>query len=252
MPRGRLEGLFTIPSGWTLSATNGAGGPSTVTPTPGTYSTTTYCTELQTQLNTSRASGWTVTPSFGESGTGLVTINCTSTNWSITWTSAELGSLIGHSNIGARATSLAGGIVPGVWMPDCAYWSPYDVGDHGHYVTDLRQTVSPGGRVKTLYGNKMRVLAGLKWEAVINSRVKSFNAGSAYQTFEGFWQSVVLGETYVAFAAGSQVYFYPNADVASANTYTIVDLGTFAPPQLVNGWAGRYRVELPRMIEDLT
>ena len=144
MPRGRLEGLLTIPTGgWTLSATNGTGGPSTVTVPAGSYTTTTYCTELQSQLNTSRPSGWTVTPSFGERGTGLVTINCSSTNWSITWTSTELGSIIGHTTITARASSLAGGICPGVWMPDCAYWSPYSKGDYGHFVTDMRQMVSP-------------------------------------------------------------------------------------------------------------
>lgn len=253
MPRGRLEGWFTVPSGgWTLSATNGTGGPSTVTIAAGTYTTTSYAANLQTQLNTSRPSGWTVTPSFGESGTGLVTINCSSTNWAISWTSTELGSLIGHSNITSRASSLAGGICPAVWMPDCAYWTPYDIGDFGHYVTDVRQTVSPNGYVKTLYGNKMRVLNGVKWPAVINSRVKVFNIGSAYQPFEEFWRTVMLGEVYTSLTAGSPIAFYFNADSSNTSTYRFADLGTFAPPQLVDGWAGRYRVELPRLIEDPT
>lgn len=248
MPRGRLEGTITVPSGWTFSATNGTGGPSTVTVPATSYSVTAYCTALQTALNTDRPSGWTVTPSFGESGTGLVTINCSSTNWAITWTTAEIGSQIGHTNITARASSLAGGIVPGVWMPDCAYWSPYDVGDQGHYVSDMRQMVSPLGHVKTLYGNKMRVLAGLKWEAVSKDRVKLYNIGASYQPFESWWLATQLGESYVAFTPGSVVYFFPSADSATSTTYKILDMQTFAPQTLVNGWAGRFRVEIPRMV----
>ena len=250
MPRGRLEGLITVPTGgWTLSATNGTGGPSTVTIAAGSYTTTSYCSYLQTQLNASRPAGWTVTPSFGESGTGLVTINCSSVNWSVTWTSTELGSLIGHGNITARASALSGGICPAVWMPDCAYWSPYGKGDHGHYVTDMRQTISPNGAVKTLFGNEMRVLPGLKWEAVQKARVKSFDIGAAFQPFEEFWRTVVLGKYYAALPVGSTIAFFPDADVATSTDYRIVDLATFAPPQTVSGYAGLYRVELPRLIE---
>lgn len=234
--------------GWTFSATNGTGGPSTCTIAAGSYSVTAYAAAIAASLNAGRPTGWTVTCSFGETGTGAVTINCSSVNWSITWTTIEIGALLGHGNIAARATSLAGGIVPGVWLPDCAYWSPYDKGDQGHYVTDLRQTVSPTGIVKTLYGNKMQVLPGLKWEAVSKDRTKSYNTGIAYQPFEEWWRTVQLGEDYVAFTPGSQIYFFPDADVASATTYKLLDLGTFAPTQTVNGWAGRYRVELPRMV----
>lgn len=249
MPRGRLEGEITLTASWTFSATNGSGGPSVCTVAAGTYSVTSYAAAVQTALNAGRPANWTVTCSFGESGTGLVTINCTSTPWVITWTTAEAGQQLGHTDIGSRSSSLAGGVVPGLWMPDCAYWSPYDKNDPGHYVTDMRQTVSPLGHVKTLYGNRMIVLEGLRWEAVSKARVKTYNIGASYQPFESWWSSVHLGETYAAFTPGSKVYFFPDADVASSISYRLVDLGSFKPPQTVSGYAGLFRVELPRMIK---
>jgi len=250
MPRGRLEGILTLTSSWTCSATNGSGGPSTCTVAAGSYTVTELCTALQTALNAGRPSGWTVTRSFGESGTGLVTINCSSTPWAITWTTAELGQQVGHTVIGSRSSSLAStSAVIGLWLPDCPYWSPFDQGDTGAVVTDLHQTVSPTGVVKTLYGNQYTMQRGIRWEAVSKARVRSYNASSTLAAFEQWWQAVHLGEGYTAFTAGSPIAFYPTADSDSYTSYKLMDLGTFEPAQTAQGWVGLFRVELPRMIK---
>ena len=241
---------MTFTSAWTCSATNGSGGPSTCTIAAGSYTVTELCTALQTALNAGRPSGWTVTRSFGESGTGLVTINCSSTPWAITWTTAELGQQVGHTVIGSRSASLAStDAVVGLWLPDCPYWSPFDQGDTGATVTDLRQVISPTGVVKTLYGNQYRMLGGLKWEAVTRERARTYNEAATLNAFESWWTYTQLGSGYSGFSAGSPIAFYPTADSDSYTSYKLVDLTTFAPPQTSPGWTGLYRIELPRMIK---
>lgn len=250
MPRGRLEGILALTSSWTCSATNGSGGPSTCTIAAGSYTVTELCTALQTALNAGRPSGWTVTRSFGESGTGLVTINCSSTPWAITWTTTELGQQVGHTVIGSRSASLAStAAVVGLWLPDCPYWSPFDQGDTGAVISDQRQVVSPTGEVKTLYGNQYTMLRGLKWDAVTKARARSYNAATTLTAFEQWWQYTQLGEGYTAFTPGSAVAFYPTADADTYTSYKLMDLASFEPPQTAPGWTGLYRVELPRMIK---
>ena len=250
MPRGRLEGILTVTSGWTLSATNGTGGPSTCTITPGSYTVTEYCTALQSALNAGRPSGWTVTRSFGESGTGLVTINCSSTPWAVTWTTAEAGYQVGHTTIGSRSASLASTLlVPGLWLPDCAYWAPFDQGDAGAVYTDLRQVVSPLGHVQTLYGNQRTEIRGLKWEAITKERARAYNESATLSSFESWWQVVQLGEGWTAFTPGNSFGFFPTADADTYAAYRIIDLASFDPPQTSPGWTGLFRVEIPRMIK---
>ena len=247
--RGRFEALITVPSpGWSVSATNGAGGPTTVTVPATTYSFTSLCSAFQTQLNTSRPNGWTVSFGGGEGGTGLVTLNCSSTNWSITWTSTDLRDALGYSgDIAARASSLAADRQSYlIWMPDCPYWAPLDLTlESGLIETDLRQAESPDGRVKTLYGNQKTVVEGLRWDAI--SQNKARNISTTVTGFQKFWSTALLGGVSYT-VVGSFVYFYPNADSASNNRYKIVGLRNSKYPMTVSGWAGCYRIEIPRMV----
>lgn len=110
---GRVEAKFTVPSATTVSATNSGGGPTVVTAAAGSYYHTAaggvsgFLATFQGNLNTTRAptSGkWTVTLSTGASGTGQVTIDCTSGG-----TLTKTGGVDGANDAGANiTTSLTG------------------------------------------------------------------------------------------------------------------------------------------------
>lgn len=248
--RGRLEGTVTVPGGgWAVSATNGGGGPSTCTIAAGDYGFTALCAQFQTALNASRPNGWTVTLSGGEAGTGLVTINCSSTPWAITFTATDLRTCLGiNADIGSRSSPKVADVQSGsIWMPDCPYWAPIDPTlETGIVESDKHQTITPDGIVKTLYGNKKTVLRGLRWDAV--SAAVARDAVSATVTgFARWWRWTQLGEGGYHLV-GNSVYFFPNADSASNTKYRIQGIDDGATPQTVNGWAGRYRVEIPALV----
>ncbi len=87
MSRGRLEAQLTVPvGGWDIALTITAIGAFTVTVPAGNYYPTDLLATLKTQLDA--ASGgdgvFTVTGSFGEAGTGKVTISHTVETFTIT------------------------------------------------------------------------------------------------------------------------------------------------------------------------
>jgi hypothetical protein len=131
-------------------------------------------------------------------------------------------------------------------MPDCPYWAPIDPTlKSGVVESDLRSTESPDGRVKSLTGNSKTVLKGLRWDAV--SSTVAYDLSATVTSFEKFWQTSQRGGVSYC-SVGGFVYFYPNADSASNNRYKMVGIRNLELPQVVSGWAGRFRVELPRLV----
>ena len=95
MARGRVEARITVPTGgWSVSLTITAiGGPYTVTVAAGNYFPTDLLSTLQTQLDaaTGGDGAFTVSASWGEAGTGLVTIAHATQTFTLTWTSVPDG-----------------------------------------------------------------------------------------------------------------------------------------------------------------
>ena len=133
-----------------VEATNGSGGPSTATITAGTYGLDEVCAELETQLNTACPSGWTVVIS---TTTGLVTIDCSDTDWSITWTSTALRDLLGFAADIASASSAQTGTrqAKGLWFPHCPLMLDGDP-RQAPRADDGRASVSPTGAVYKVVG----------------------------------------------------------------------------------------------------
>lgn len=245
---GRFEAKITVPTGgWSVSATNASGGPSTVTIPAGDYYPSDLLSTLQTQLNASRPSGWTVTKDFGESGTGKVTISCGGVaTFSIVWTSTTLRDVLGFTvNIVGALTSTGSNAMKGVWLPDCPLSCEDDL-TVGAYQSDARASISPSGAVYTVAGNSYRRLRGLQWSHVSKDRARS--ASSAPMPFEQFWFETQLGG-HAAFAAGARLAFYTDA---GANTllgyYHQVGRTDTDMTQAVQGWTGRWGIELPDLI----
>jgi hypothetical protein len=267
---GRVEALITIPTGGlSISATNSVGGPSTVTVAAGSYYWTSnfyissLITTLQTQLNASRPSGWTVT---FDATTGLVTINCSSTPWSITWTSSDLRNLLGFASNIAGVSSAQTGTkqARGLWRPD----SPLDLdGDAAMapYATDLRATRSPRGLVITAVGNRMFRHKGLVWAVVPKNRYRSNQAdidGAAWETFLCDTQISQVSPTGFSvttlFKPGARVQIFDHTGIkvgqdfggVGVSGWFMQGLDKLEAKRVSEGWNGLWRVEIPELVSD--
>lgn len=215
---GRWEAMIRVPAGGAaVSATNGLGGPSTVTvPSADYYFTavgalSSIITVFQAQLNASRPNGWTVSLSTGANGTGKVTINCSSTPWSITWTSTVLRDLLGfNANIAGVSTAQTGaGQARGLWFPDC----PLKVDGHPSMapkVSDLITTEGPTGFVSGAVSNFKYRHRGLVYSHVPEVRYRSLIAAVANGAWEQFLDDTQWGQGPSWFDVSSKVQIYWN------------------------------------------
>jgi hypothetical protein len=245
---GRFECTLTVPvGGWDISA-NAGGGAFTATIPAGDYFAGELVTEVQDQLNAGPGGNWLFTKNWGEDDAGTVTISCTS-SFSITWTDADLGLILGHADISTTAGPVTGASPAiGIWIPACPKWSPYGDEHHDRY-SDLRQSVGPAGGVKTLVGNTFDAVEGLRWDMVSNARaVGSPNGVADLFCWQGWWSMVATGSvSYVS--PGKPVQFYWDADLGSSVAeYDLIFPADTKVPQVVNGWTGLYRIEMPMMI----
>ena len=113
----RLEAIFPATAAYSVAATNAGGGPTAVTMTAGNYTTTSFITMLVARLNAVRTGGtWSGSVSYI---TGLVTLNCTGGAWALTFTTAELGTVLGYaSSIGSGSVPVSGTQnARGLWLP---------------------------------------------------------------------------------------------------------------------------------------
>lgn len=249
---GRLEAQMTVPvGGWAVSATNAGGGPTVVTVPAGSYYGSDLLTTFAAQLNASRPPGWTVTASLGEGGTGLVTINCSSTPWSITWTSTDLRNALGFTgNIVAVSASQVGtSSLDGVWIPDCAM-ARRDTSYGLDVRSDRRDSVSPTGSVYTLVGNTHFRHPPLTWSHVSRSRAQP--TGGRNNWFQFVYRTQLGTVSY--FAPGAMVNIYTDADASTllaaspAKMPGLADSVGMEPS--VAGWDGRWRITTPELIQE--
>ncbi|TXH41022.1 MAG: hypothetical protein E6Q97_38460 [Desulfurellales bacterium] len=185
MFQGRVEAFMVVPGTASVSATNSGGGPTAVTLASAALTMTGLCAALQTALNASRPSGWTVTLDGGLNGTGKVTINCTGT-WALTWTSTSLRDALGFTaDIPSRSSSITGAnAAKGVWLPQCplqldAWISSAPV------TTDLRVSKSPRGHTSGVVGNRHYRHTNLRWSHVPRDRcyTEASTVGSSWEQF---------------------------------------------------------------------
>jgi len=264
---GRLEALIVIPSSLAISAQNSVGGPTVVTVTAGSYYWTSnlfygdLATQLQTDLNAQRPSGWTVT---FDATTRLVTINCTNTPWSITWTSVPFRNLLGFAaNISSVSVAQTGTKqVRGLWAPNC----PLDLeGDPrmAPIVTDLRAMRSPRGQVVSLVGNRYYRHRGLVWSAVPVDRYRAVAAVLNGETWEHFLhdtqihQQLDSSSIQVAslFTPGSRVQIFDHTggivgDDFGLSGWFLQGLAELDCKKTTPGWSGLWRVEIPEIVSD--
>lgn len=258
---GRLEALITIPTGGAVvAATNGVGGPTNVTIPAGTYYYTSaggissIITELQTQLNASRPDGWTVTHSLtGTSSTGLVTINCTSTPWSISWTSTALRDLLGfNSNITAVSAAVNGTLqARGLWFPRCPLALDGDPGMAPKY-SDLRTVDTPRGDIIGHVGNIARRHKRLRWSHVPRDRYREASATYDYGSWEAFVDDTQHGQGHSYFTPATKVQIYDHnaqrvGTDASVTGWYMRGVEALDSRMSVENFTGYFSVEIPEI-----
>jgi hypothetical protein len=209
--RGRLEAQIYQSSSWAPTATGTLSAAATVAASSTRYPTT-LCSAFATALSTATSDTVTVTPSFGESGTGLVTIASTA-NLAINWGAAtDLRDLLGFTGNLSAATSHVGTLsCKGVWLPECILAHSRGSADTGVYEAVMPQTVSPTGAVKTLMGSVRVRLPMIVWSLVPKAKaLRSADSSGASMSFERWWyQTQASGLGY--FKAGSTVNVYTDA-----------------------------------------
>lgn len=156
----------------------------------------------------------------------------------------------------------------GIWYPGCPMVTPYGNGIDGHLVTDMRKSVSPLGHVRTLIGNRMRLLEGVYWSHVAKDLAITDEldltggiptswtvSGSETRPFQEFIKATQWGDNSF-FEPGSAVRLYwdfrTNQNAPSATDYfrgRFVGLESTKLDLAIQGWDKYYTVRLPTLIE---
>jgi hypothetical protein len=238
---------LTAEATWNVSITTTAGGPTSVTALASAASS--YPADLlsafKTALDAAAIGTWTVTGSFGESGTGKVNITCNQATYTLTWTSTSLRDALGFT---ASVTETAGSQTgsnhcDGVWLPTCSMWSKFGASDAGNDLSDAIYNISPRGDVLMLYGQR-RQENKVRWSHVTRARARITGESVTGESFQQWWRDCHLGE--LAWCSpGAKVRIIWDADVPGTYTeYRVVRGESLDPPQVQTGWVGLFPVEL--------
>lgn len=255
MSRGRIDAQITVPAGgWTASLTVTAiGGPTSFTAAAaGTYYPTELLTTLQTNLDAvfGGDGAFTVSASWGESGTGLVTIAHAVQTFTLSWTSTALRDVLGFtSNLTPAATSFVGTeACEAVWLPNAEASFYYGNGDEGHTETDAGTTESPRGDVKRLVYNTRQVLPSAVWSHVQKAFARAASETTVNASFERWWRNT-QGAELSYFEAGAPVRLIWNADSPGTyKTYRLPAMTGTMMSRVVDDWDGLFRIEVSRLV----
>jgi hypothetical protein len=121
--------------------------------------------------------------------------------------------------------------------------SRYGPGDPGHVETDLSQTVSPTGDVKTLVYQARTRMPTMRWPTITRPRARIAGEALAGESFEQWWRWCQAGELSY-FEPGAPVALYWDADGVSNHIYRLVGRTTTEMERSVEEWNFLYPVEI--------
>lgn len=251
---GRIESLMVLPAGVTLTATNGAGGPTLVTLTAGTYTATSLVVHVVAALNAQRPTGWTGSVSIGSNGTGRVTLAGTGT-WSITWTSTTLRDALGFAaNIVAVAVAQTGTVCArGLWLPDAPMQLESDPA-RAPIVSDLRTTQSPTGKAYAMAGNTFFRHRNVRWSHVPQNRVHEAKAQFVGNTWETWFRQSQIGGLVAWLSPGSPFEMYDHNETKLGSDYGVVAwqispaINSIEPVRASGDWVGYWTISINQII----
>jgi hypothetical protein len=208
--------------------------------------------EINSQIG-GGGSNWTVTASYGEGGTGRVTISTTDTPFDVTWTS-DLYQVLGFDSDITGAVSAQTGVhhARGVWLPGVVKYSPRGdaaITNGGAIVTDITTSIGPTGAVHGLYSQSHRQHRDIRWMAVPQARALEAYEAVQGESFEAFFRDAALGRVSSYLPVMAPVRFAPDASVGGVFVEgRLLWPRDFDLTAFVDGWAGRFNVELPALV----
>lgn len=263
---GRLEALITIPAGATLTVDDG-GGADVATLNNGTLYWTDLLAEIEAELEDAVGAGFTVSASFGELGTGRITIAKDSGTFKLLFSSDGLANLFGVAAAGtwnaapaASFTSAAG--VLGVWLPHCAMsGDKLDFDLQGHLKSDARYTMGPTGVTSTFVSTSAyRSFKGVRWVMVDRDRALDSVSSTVVSWQQFVRESLWGGNAYfpideAGLAPTVRVYYNADTDAligaatGGDGVYSLVLKPDLELVQVTTGWTGLWTVEVQEMVK---
>jgi hypothetical protein len=252
---GKIERRITVATG--TGTVNDGGGADAFTVAPGSYymsTTTSLISTLETALETASGVGFTVTGSFGESGTGKTTIAINSGTFTLSWTDTDLRDALGFTgNLTPAAASFTStNASSAVWLAPCPCNSPFGAGDNGWEEADVSISESPAGNVYAVYGQRKRA-CWFQWEAVSHARARIAGESVVNESFQKFFRDSLLAEA--GFSGGvvaGPVRIHWDADSTSQYVTCKLSGGTLRRIQmemLADRWVGLWDLKLERVVE---
>jgi hypothetical protein len=246
--RGALHFTLTAEALWTVTITTTAGGPTVVNILAADATSTVYdlCAAMKIALDAAAIGTWTVTPSFGESGTGKVTITCNQATYTLAWTSTNARDALGFtaSVTQVAATQTGANAAKGVFLPDCVKWTAHGDNDPGDEVTDLLYTSDGNGNVTTTSGGETKTMLTVRWSHLSRARARYVGETTVNASWQTVWRDCHRGDLAYCLP-GATARLVWDADVpATYHTYQIVDRQRSGEVTAVQNWNGLYTLEL--------
>jgi len=251
---GRVEAMFTVPTGgWTCTIQGGSDGAGlTATLAAGDYYTDSMIDATATAFNaTATLDTWTVVWGSSEDGNGKGFIGATGGNCSVTWVDTEWRDLMGYESDG----NLSGAILYNstdqckmCWFPDGPHVTLLGPNDDGWSESDLRSTESPGGAGKTLGGANDKTVNQITWTGISRAKCRIAGESTGNESFQQFHLDGVRGQG-PGGVPGAPWNFYWDADLTAKLNCYAPNLGIMRDliSQLSNNVIEQWNITIPRV-----
>lgn len=193
-----------------------------------------------------------VVGSFGENGTGLVTIQFAGAT-AIAWVDTEVRDILGFTADSAAATSHTGTKhARGVWISQTPSLRLNSGGNwRGHTESDYRSVSNMAGYVWARSGQSRTILEPLVWSGIKRHKAWIANetdSGYANQSLQRFWFDGVWGQASWGTPSGP-VRFYEDAALdTNYGTYRVLDAADFRPEAYQDGYVHLWRWKMPKLV----
>jgi len=250
----KWEAKVTIPTGnWTFQATDGGGGPVTITltatntyyPSSAGNDTVSLLAKIKALLDADATLTGTYTVSLSDT-TGKVTISVDSGTFSITWTSTDLRDLLGFTgNISSQATATGANQCEALWMSGCPPNKMYGLTSSGRPIYDRSVSVASDGTYAALvYASQTR--DEISYEYVVAAKTLTAQEATVNEAFQTFYDNAVAGNAPWSASPGEALRWHKDLiDDATYLAYNI--LGSTEPEysRLDATWDGAWVIRVP-------
>ncbi|HEY9466583.1 MAG TPA: hypothetical protein VIR54_25990 [Vicinamibacterales bacterium] len=184
-------------------------------------------------------------------------VTATATTFSLVFPAALRDVLGFAADITSANSPQTGTLNPrGLWLPDITV-NVETAPKRAPMVSDLRTTQGPTGKVYGLSGNTFLRHRSVVWPHVPIERTWESDAALDFASWEWFFKETQLGlgSSWIKVASLVQIYDHTGTlvgidanDGAGTDGWSITGVTSIEPKPSVDGWDGRYRIEIPQLV----